>query len=331
MSKDIIIPYKSIDFPPNRSIPNTPGKLTTNWNEIVHAAITVGRSNWPLEHPLSSGFSPHSSSEWELAFRLSMWRMAVEQNEESGYLQKTDAFRNLDPTEKGMIDYWLGMTLNNLFASRLLDAFLLHVDVFGNDWGLRCSHGRSRPDLFGYSQILNGWIVMESKGRARPPDKITKQKAKAQVRRITCIDGQRPVMGIAGIGFFESDNCLNFQWADPPPFNEGDDDFSPIELPAIGSLWQEHYRLAIGLSDALKFNTMDIPAGTKLDSGISVDVLPQIREWYGSSGAEELLIPQLIERNQTVLARNPAPDEGWFSDGIRIQGAEKLFEKMDEE
>jgi hypothetical protein len=58
----------------------------------------------------------------EAIFRLALIRMAVEQAW-SGYLRRTDAFAALDPTEKGMVSYFLGMTLCKFslraFCSRL--------------------------------------------------------------------------------------------------------------------------------------------------------------------------------------------------------------------
>jgi hypothetical protein len=82
-----------------------------------------------------------------------------------GYLRRTNAFVSLGPTEKGMVSYFLGMTLCKLFASRLLSApWLLHLDVFRPVLN-PVTLGRSRPDLVG-EDIAGNWHAFESKGRS---------------------------------------------------------------------------------------------------------------------------------------------------------------------
>src|SRR5437016_5365030 len=116
------IDYTSRDFPAVYSFGY--GTLSTSWDELLWAAITIGRPS--TYHVFRHG----QASFHEAIFRLALIRMAVEQDS-AGYLRRTNAFAALDPTEKGMVSYFLGMTLCKLFASRLLfTPWLLHLDVF---------------------------------------------------------------------------------------------------------------------------------------------------------------------------------------------------------
>ena len=115
--------------------------------------------------------------------------------------------RSLDPSEKGAVNYFLGMATCKLFAAKLLDApWLLHLGVFRPLLNPQLN-GRSRPDLLG--ETLSGrWLAFESKGRASPPAAAAKDKAKAQAQRI-------PVTyHIGGITYFKNDS-LQFFWRDP--------------------------------------------------------------------------------------------------------------------
>ena len=166
----LVIPYESQDFPPEYGI--GPGILTTSWDDLLWAALTVGRPNTAYV------FQHGEASLYEALFRLSLIRMAVEQDY-FGELNRTTAFAELDPTEKGAVSYFLGMTLCKLFAAKLLHApWLLHLDIFRDSLnpGLL---GRSRPDLVGLD-AFGRWHAFESKGRSGSPSDHDIENAKNQ-------------------------------------------------------------------------------------------------------------------------------------------------------
>jgi len=118
------IPYESEDFPhPTR---NGSFELAVTWDDILWAAVMVGRPN---RHYV---FRHGRASHYEALFRLSLVRMALEQAGPNAYrLRRTSAAKTLDPTEKGAVSYFLGMTLCKLFASKLLNTpWLIHLDAF---------------------------------------------------------------------------------------------------------------------------------------------------------------------------------------------------------
>ncbi len=153
----LAIPYESEGFPPAGFIRNGHGLLQTSWDELLWAALTVGRPSRQYV------FRHGNASIYEAMFRLSLTRMALEQSGPSARrLRRTDAAKTLDPSEKGAINYFLGVTVCKLFCERLLQTpWLLHLDVFRPqlDPDLR---GRSRPDLVG--QTNNGEMGQTSFG-----------------------------------------------------------------------------------------------------------------------------------------------------------------------
>lgn len=223
------IPYKSEAFP-SGTTPNVSSELRVTWDEIAWAALTIGR---PSTHHV---FQHGTSSRYEAIFRLSLVWMALEQ---SGALarrvRRTDAFKGLDPTEKGAISYFLGMVFCKLFAWRLLSTpWLLHLDIYRSVYSASVL-GRSRPDLFGREIGAGAWHAFETKGRASKPSTGDRSKAKAQARRLVSVGGTPCTLHVGAFTFFVGD-VLNFHWIDPPPERK-----KPLELPETGGDWRYYY------------------------------------------------------------------------------------------
>lgn len=145
---------------PSGSIPNGGRQIEVTWDDILWAAVTVGRPN------RNYVFRHGDASRYEALFRWSLIRMALEQ---SGHrLRRTNAARTLDPSEKGAVNYFLGMTFCKLFAAKLLNTpWLLHLDVFGPQLNPILT-SRSRPDLVGMEHGASRWHAFECKGRTSP-------------------------------------------------------------------------------------------------------------------------------------------------------------------
>jgi hypothetical protein len=226
------IDYSSRAFPASYTFRS--GTLSTSWDELLWAAITLGRPS--TYHVFRHG----QTSFHEAIFRLALIRMAVQQDW-NGYLSRTGAFAALDPTEKGMVSYFLGMTLCKLFASRLLlTPWLLHLDVFRSVLN-PVTLGRSRPDLVG--EDINGeWHAFESKGRSSVPTSGDKAKAKAQAQRLVSVNGRNCFLQVGSFAFFRSD-VLEFYWRDPEP-DSGD----TIALPRPEAEWRYYFEPALSLA-----------------------------------------------------------------------------------
>jgi hypothetical protein len=228
------VPFQADAFPPGLGMQSA-GALPIDWNDILWAAMTVGRPNryYVFRHDVASAY--------EAIFRTSLTRMAVQQSGPgSSRLRRTEAYRTLDPTEKGAVSYFLGLTMCKLFATKLLDTpWLLHLDVFGDRYRALLV-GRSRPDLFGMSTTSREWTAFECKGRGTKPDEETKRKAKVQARRLREIGGAKCRLHVSAFTYFEGDR-LTFYWADPPTSDE------PIELLPRDEDWQHYYLPVIDL------------------------------------------------------------------------------------
>jgi hypothetical protein len=169
--------------------------------------------------------------------------MSLEQTGSFGRVfRRTAAVKSLDPTEKGAVNYFLGMAVAKLFAADLLATpWLLHLDVFRPQLDAVLT-GRSRPDLVG--QLPSGdWIALECKGRASEPNDDAKTKAKAQAQRIVSVGGTPPAFAIGAITYFQKDS-LHFFWRDPQIDPSVKNRFS---VEPSDRIWDHYYALILGL------------------------------------------------------------------------------------
>lgn len=93
--------------------------------ELTHAAITIGRRSWSdvLRFGTLSGF--------EIIYRASL--ICANQLNSDSWIRKSDGYLHLDPSEKGAVSYFLGLSFTKLMACKLLEVeWLLHVDVYKN-------------------------------------------------------------------------------------------------------------------------------------------------------------------------------------------------------
>jgi hypothetical protein len=270
------IDYDSDGFPAGALVANGRATLTTSWDELLAAALTVGRPN---RHYV---FRHGRASSYEALFRLSLVRMALEQpGPLARRLRRTSAARTLDPSEKGAVNYFLGLTFCKLFAERLLfTPWLLHLDVFRPMLN-PVLVGRSRPDLVG-EMTGGGWIVLESKGRVYPPDETTKEKAKDQAQRLLGVNGALPHYQIGGVTYFRNE-VPQFYWRDPEP---DPDVRNPIKVTVGEDAWRYYYAPILNLlrSDLDGFERMTrepelMPVeGADIKVGIHPEVLRALSE-----------------------------------------------------
>lgn len=289
------IPYESADFPPG-IVPHK-GTLRCSWNELLWAAITIGRPN------MAYVFQHGNSSIFEALFRLSIVRMAIEEVS-SSTLQRTDAHRALDPTEKGAVSYFLGMAVCKLFANRLLDTpWLLHLDLFRDQFRAK-NLGRSRPDLIG--QDMSGrWHAFETKGRSGVPNSSDKDKAKAQAVRLISVDGVACTLHIGSFTFFQN-NKMAFFWRDPEPENA--EDIEPLNLRIKESSWSSYYKPALALAAEDEVGDRS-PSAKQAD--LKVEIFPLVREFLYESQWS-------AARTQLFQERDLVAQSGFQKDGLRV-------------
>lgn len=265
------IEFLSEGFPIPGPVVNGSDVLSVSWDDLLWAAITVGR---PSRHFV---FRHGVSSLYEALFRASALRMTLEQiSPVARRLRRTAAAKSLDPSEKGAVNYFLGLTLCKLFAEMKLDApWLLHLDVFRDRLNPRLLSGRSRPDLIG--RTAGGeWVALESKGRVSPPTADAKTKAKEQAERVVSIRGTPVAYRIGGFAYFK-DDVLRFFWRDPQP--DGVEPPHAIRLDITEEdIWKTYYQpilALVGPDHAAMLERENAPIPIK-EADIKIRVLSEV-------------------------------------------------------
>lgn len=177
--------------------------------------------------------------------------MAIEQSgPRARRLRRTEAAKALDPTEKGAVNYFIGMIVCKLFIARLLDApWALHLDLYREEVNAVVS-GRSRPDLIAQVHGTSDWIAIEAKGRATPPDRRTKRNAKLQAERLEAVHNTIPICQVGCVTFYRND-VVNFWWIDPEPKKRKRP--PSFKVPHPGSdLPRLHYESAVAIVETQK-------------------------------------------------------------------------------
>jgi len=309
-SPGLLIAYQAEDFP-DKSISNGHSELNVTWDDILWAAVTIARPYG------SRGFRNVTASGFEAVRRWSTIRTAIEQSNSSRpRLQQTNSFIGLDPTEKGFINYFVGMTFCKLFASKILDRpWLLHLDIYKDKLGVIFKRGKSRPDFIGRSRDLNKWYAFECKGRSSPPGDKEKAKAKRQARRVRSVSGKTCAMHIAAITYFKS-NVLQFYWCDPPIDKYG------VDIPFQSTDWSYYYSPIVGY-----LKSQSSPRALILRDRLSEG--PDIEASLHSSVRNYLLSEQWeFAQKAAIEAKNDIVADGYQPDGILVKAGESWLHRF---
>ncbi|SFQ96895.1 hypothetical protein [Desulfoscipio geothermicus] len=308
----LTIPYESSNFGPSMG-PLFQGvnNLSCTWEEIIWAAITVGRKNW--SHVIRFG----EYSRFEILYRLSIVYANLQQ--ENNSLIRSHAYINLDPSEKSAISYFLGLTSAKLFAAKLLNVFwLMHIEKYQNIHQMQFWNGRSRPDLFGPNNRRE-WVVIEAKGRSNRFDSQTLEKAKYQVRMLRTIAGQFPVLRVALESHFRNSTFQVF-WKDPEGFDENSFDLN-IQL---CNFIYDYYLPFIVLFNDNKVDVNTINAYQRkydvvniYEADIKIGLDAKLRSLFQESPIDEKQAGQVME----VIFNLPEP----VSDGQLMIGGDGIL------
>ena len=298
------IPYTSRDFPAGTIASS--GHLETEWDDLLGAALTVGRPNTAYV------FAHGDASYHEALFRLSLVRMALEQRPFRGGLYRTSAFRSLDPTEKGAVSYFLGMTICKLFASEFLHtSWLLHVDVFRAQLDPALLGGRSRPELVGQDDTC-AWHAFECKGRSSMPSAEDRQKAKRQAQRLVRVDSTDCSLHVGAISYFRRDE-LEFHWRDPD--TEDPETIEPIKVSLPEDAWRYYYAPALALATA-------DPKDARAVADVKLEVHPTILDLL-------LAADWAAARRRAGELGRALQERGFRPDGLRVVAGESWRRKRD--
>jgi hypothetical protein len=287
--------------------------LNPSWDDILWAAITIGRPN------VHYVFQYGKSSLYEALFRISMVRMALEQARpwSRHTLRRTELFKQMDPTEKGAINYFLGMVFCKVFsAERLSIPWLLHVDVFKAQLSPSFLSGRSRPDLVGLSTATGDWAAFECKGRASPPTAADKSKAKAQAQRLRSVNGSACTLHVAAFTYYGGDTLR--MYCEDPDGDERGEDFRTSD-----QSWRHYYKPAYDLFERLngEREATELIAGDGRDIDLEIKIHPEIFRLL-QNGEWEAAHRACLDLGPLLLA------DGFKPDGIRILAGKSWRERF---
>lgn len=311
----LALDYENEDFP-SGVLPNARRRLEITWDDVLWAAITVGRPD--VFHVFGHG----AASIFEAIFRWSMVRMALQQRGARGRrLVRTDLFKQMDPTEKGAVNYFIGLLICRLFAAKLLDApWCLHLDVFRSTLNARVLAGRSRPDLVAQAASTGQWHAFECKGRGSVPDEAEKQKAKAQAQRLVSVGGTACTLHIGAITYFRSD-VVEFYWRDPTPVPR-----EPIVLPNPN--WRAYYEPIVEVIRS---------RGGETEVGLPAGALVPIEALDLYIGIHPMIAPSLFASNWeraraiAIEAREEFIPRGFQPDGLMVKAGPTWHERLGQE
>ncbi|MEY9121314.1 hypothetical protein [Bradyrhizobium yuanmingense] len=309
----LFLDYESEGFPPP-FLPNTQRRLNVTWDEILWAALTVGRPN--VFHVFQHG----SASVHEAMFRWSMVRMALQQRGvRNQRLVRTELFRQMDPTEKGAVNYFFGLLTCKLFSARLLDApWSLHLDVFRPALNPRLTRGRSRPDMVAECASTGQWHAFECKGRASIPSNSEKQNAKAQALRLVSVNGIPCTLHIGAITFFRND-ALQFYWRDPEPTGR-----ERIEIPKPD--WRQYYEPCAQL---LRHRGLRESVGHELPTFARIEELDLSLEIHPIIASALLASDWEGARDAARVSREALVAAGFQMDGMLVKAGPSWLERFD--
>lgn len=181
--------------------------LPITWPELVWAGISVGRAE--LLHLMR--FGPYSR--FEIVYRAALIFANLKERPD-GRVVRSEAYDGLDPSEKGAVSYFLGLTIAKLVADRLLSIpWLMHLDVYRQDLQPLLLPGDTRPDLVGQT-TAGDWVAIEAKGRTNERDAKALERAKEQVEALITVSGVAPTLRVALQAHFEN-GVLNCTLDDP--------------------------------------------------------------------------------------------------------------------
>lgn len=182
--------------------------------DIVRGAVTIRRGasapSWPL-------WLDRAAMAFEI---LSIVRGSGPLGLGRGDLEASLLLDHLDATEKARASYRVGMGVAHLLGQELLGLrAVTHVDPLVSTGGITLFKGKRRPDLVGHD-LLDGWVVIEAKGRSETPRDDVVEQAKLQAENVDLVTNKRhakvsPLARVACVTDLSA-KPIRAEFVDPP-------------------------------------------------------------------------------------------------------------------
>ena len=216
-------------------------ELIFSAEDLLHAIITCGMPEYYL--------TPQNLSrrKYELFYKINLIQCALDElpdpdDPDKALLVLSENLRYLDPSEKSVLSYYIGMFFTKLISEKIFHVpYLIHLSIAQMKHTIQFD-GKERPDLIGYNLINDDYSVFEAKGRINFIQ-ATLDKACAQTRSVRYISRHKPSLRIANMTYFRK-NILRSAIQKPKGIGEVSMDFPPDKL------LQQYYRPVCELIDA---------------------------------------------------------------------------------
>lgn len=217
------ISYEATDFPVHSGLNGHDG-LNLTWDEVIWATMTVGKARRDvLRH------GRYSSADF--VHRIACMYAYFDIN--GGCMVRSPAFKTLDPSEKGIASFYLGMAMAKLYADKVLGIpWLMHISRYEAAWAVKYGASAKRPDLFGCN-ATGDWVVAEAKGRDRVTGALV-AKMQEQKCSVATINGAAPTHRYGAATRFP-EGRLALRIVDPPSRRDAQ------EVPIDPAAWLVDY------------------------------------------------------------------------------------------
>ena len=257
------IPLSACGFPQPLAV-TLPNMFTVSALDLFWAALTVGRPN------LQAVFQHGQFSIDEAIWRIGMVTSNLNLASPLTGLSHSPAFAALDPTEKGWVNFSLGMVFAKICSLQLLHIPLLfHFKWYQRRNQVTMLPGGSTPDFIGESLPSGQYYVVEAKGRNAGFSQTVMTKAKAQATQAVSVNGNVCSLHVGTLIYRLKGGQVAMAMEDPET-----DDRPLIELTDTRETWAEYYRTVWGLS---QMNGTQKEAFQSL-TGLSVEIHSHVED-----------------------------------------------------
>jgi hypothetical protein len=173
----------------------------------------------------------------EALFRWNMVQSAIDTTSVPNAAINSALFNAMDPTEKGWINFNLGMIFTKICAQDVLGVpWLIHLHWMKKNHDLTLLAGELSPDFLGYRPSSAHWGVFEAKGRSSGLSRALLSTAKTQANHLVKVDGSFCDQHVGGMLYRLKGGRIAYAWEDPEPSDE-----AAYALETEAETWLEYY------------------------------------------------------------------------------------------
>lgn len=288
--------------------------------DLMRSAVRVGKRN-------TSDLMKHRQFAcMEMQYKIAIIRANLLESPRN-YMIKSGVYEFLDPSEKGNLSYYFGLTFAHMLAEQFLNVpWLMHLDVYRRGYGhnVQLAAGiNTRPDLFGQDAAGN-WYVIEAKGRSGGMNREVQTKAKIQTQTVISINGHTPTR-IASVIYFAR-NEVRANWMDP---DEVEPDAEHLNIDQ-NQFFENYYLPIVSVIGGVFDDSQPEERGEyyvgPIDDDLSVGLLKPVYDAYKSGRFDQ--IPGLLtDRGHEVTADASFGRDGTalFVGGRGLQPIEQML------